>query len=111
MLKAIKFPASIPDLNAGLTDVNGNALSHFRRKRRRIETGGKNSTKHRKSSREWRLSRRFSGGDECACVRRSLFYNEEGNQIRTDGNLGTGVHLGFVLFLVMLFPLDLVLWA
>ena len=29
MLEAVKFPASIADLNTGLTDVDRNALSHF----------------------------------------------------------------------------------
>lgn len=29
MLEAVKFPASITDLNTGLTDVNADALSHF----------------------------------------------------------------------------------
>lgn len=29
MLEAIKLPASISDLNAGLANVDGNALSHF----------------------------------------------------------------------------------
>lgn len=28
MLQAVKFPAGIADLNTGLTNVNGNALSH-----------------------------------------------------------------------------------
>ena len=30
MLKAVKLPASISDLNTGLTNVDRNALSHFR---------------------------------------------------------------------------------
>lgn len=30
VLEAVKFPAGIPDLNTGLTNVNGDALSHFR---------------------------------------------------------------------------------
>ena len=29
MLEAVKFPARIANLNTGLTNVNGNALSHF----------------------------------------------------------------------------------
>lgn len=28
MLQAVKFPAGIADLNTGLTNVDGNALSH-----------------------------------------------------------------------------------
>lgn len=31
MFKAVKFPASIADLNAGLPYVNRNAFSHFRK--------------------------------------------------------------------------------
>ena len=30
MLEAVKFPGIIADLNSGLTDVDWNALSHFR---------------------------------------------------------------------------------
>ena len=30
MLEAVKFPGSIADLNTGLTDVDRNALSHFK---------------------------------------------------------------------------------
>ena len=30
MLEAVKFPGSIADLNTSLTDVDRNALSHFR---------------------------------------------------------------------------------
>ena len=31
MLKAVKFPAGISNLDTSLTDVDGDALSHFRR--------------------------------------------------------------------------------
>ena len=30
MLEAVEFPAGISDLNTGLTNVDRNALSHFR---------------------------------------------------------------------------------
>jgi hypothetical protein len=30
VLEAVKFPARIADLDTGLTDVDGNALPHFR---------------------------------------------------------------------------------
>ena len=30
MLEVVKFPGSIADVNTGLTDVDRNALSHFR---------------------------------------------------------------------------------
>ena len=33
MLEAVKFPARIADLDTGLTDVDRDALSHFRRKK------------------------------------------------------------------------------
>lgn len=32
MFEAVKFPASVSDLNTGLTDVDRDALSHFRRR-------------------------------------------------------------------------------
>lgn len=40
MLEAVKFPTGIADLDTGLTNVDGNALSHFLRK-----TNGKNRKK------------------------------------------------------------------
>jgi len=35
MFEAVKLPTSITDLNTGLTNVDGNALSHFGRLRKR----------------------------------------------------------------------------
>lgn len=32
MFEAVEFPTGVTDLNSGLTDVNRNALSHFRLK-------------------------------------------------------------------------------
>jgi hypothetical protein len=36
VLETVKLPASISDLNTGLTDVDRNALSHFRCKEKEI---------------------------------------------------------------------------
>lgn len=57
MLEAIKLPASISDLNAGLANVDGNALSHFS-----------------EGYRGQRLLRRFSGPMIRFSVWLSFFY-------------------------------------
>lgn len=59
MLKAIKLPTSISNLNAGLTNVDRNALSHFlSREIRRSKWKGEGLMK---GFRDARLLRRFSG--------------------------------------------------
>jgi len=36
MLKAVKLPAGVADLAAGLTDVDGDALTHFEKVKRQV---------------------------------------------------------------------------
>lgn len=58
MLKAVKLPAGIADLDTGLADVDGNALSHFeemklthtrRGKKKRKREGGRRRRKGSKA--------------------------------------------------------------
>lgn len=42
MLEAVKLPASVADLDTGLTDVDRNALPHFRKFRgKKLEKGNR----------------------------------------------------------------------